>query len=79
MTNNLYVRSITYYGENRKDRRKLKIKLNTGRVITAIACQESWEQWEGNRNELCYTIDVVEAHNDWLHGGPRPYYGISDD
>lgn len=60
---NLYVRSITYYGENRKDRRKLKIKLNTGRVITAVACEESWQQWGGDKDELYASMDTVEAHN----------------
>jgi len=55
--------------------RQLRITLNTGSEITAEACHESWEQWGGIHEELCFTQSIVETHNDWLHGGELPFSG----
>jgi hypothetical protein len=67
-----YVKSITYLHENRPSQRQLKIKLSNGTTVKAEACYESWQQWGGTSAELCITMDIVEQHNDWLHGGSRP-------
>ncbi len=67
------IKRISYIGENNKSRRKLKIKLSNNRIITAEKCHESWEQWGGNTEELFLTMPIVEQHNEWLHGGNRPY------
>lgn len=66
------IRSITYLSENRPSKRELKIKLSNGTTIRACACHESWEQWGGTTEELYITMPIVEAHNEWLHGGNKP-------
>lgn len=68
----LYIRSIRYLYENRPRQRKLRLELSNGTRITAEACYESWQQWGGTTEELGVTVPIVEAHNDWLHGGSRP-------
>jgi hypothetical protein len=68
----LHVKQITYLGESRPDRRKLRLRLSNGTEISAVALYESWQQWGGTHDELCVTQPVVERHNDWLHGGERP-------
>lgn len=72
MSKETYIKSVSYLHENRKNGRELKIKLSNGTTIKACSCYESWEQWGGTRKELFITMPVVEAHNDWLHGGDRP-------
>ena len=69
----LKVKSITYLYENTPSRRKLKIKLSNSTIIYAESCYESWQQWGGTETELYITTSIVEAHNNWLHGGKRPY------
>ena len=68
-----YIKSITYLAENRVSKRQLKIKLSNGIIIRAQACYESWQQWGGTTDELNITMPIVEQHNNWLHGGDRPY------
>lgn len=73
------IRSISYLNERSKSRRQLKIRLSDGTlggtaVIRAESCEESWQQWGGTERELFITMPIVEAHNDWLHGGDRPQY-----
>ena len=64
---------ITTIGYKYHEARQLRITLNSGSVIVAEACHESWEQWGGTPDELCHTQSLVEAHNDWLHGGELPF------
>jgi hypothetical protein len=68
----MYIKSISYIGENRKNDRKLKIKLSNGSTIQAAKCYESWEQWGGTIDELRLTMPIVDSHNEWLHGGQLP-------
>jgi hypothetical protein len=67
------VKKIEYLSENRKSKRALKITLSNKTVIRAMSCHESWEQWGGTTEELYITMPIVELHNDWLHGGSKPY------
>jgi len=69
----IYIKSIKYIGENRKNSRKLKIKLSTGSTVTAESCYEGWQQYGGGEKELYVTMPIVEKHNEWLHGGERPF------
>jgi len=66
------VKKIEYLGENKPSKRALKITLSNGTKIRAEKCYESWEQWGGTQSELYISMPIVEAHNDWLHGGERP-------
>ena len=66
------IAKVQHLNEEDKDNRQLKLTLSNGRVITAEACHESWEQWGGTLAELYVTMPVVEAHNEWLHGADRP-------
>jgi hypothetical protein len=68
------IKSVQYLRENRPSKRELKIKLNNSTTVRASACHESWEQWGGTTEELYITMPFVEAHNDWLHGGSKPYF-----
>ena len=67
------VKKIEYLYENQPKRRQLKLKLSNDTAIRAEACYESWQQWGGTMEELYVTMPIVEAHNDWLHGGEKPY------
>jgi len=72
----LLVKSINYIeGENNELEisRELKIQLSNDSVVTAVACHESWEQWGGCVDDLYLTQPIVEAHNEWLHGGDLPF------
>ena len=69
---NLYIKKTQYLYENQPARRELKITLNNGTIVRAGSCHESWQQWGGTIKELWITMDTVEAHNDWLHGGEKP-------
>jgi len=71
---NTYIKSVRYLYENVPSRRQLKIKLSSGSTVTAESCYESWQQWGGTRDELYITLPIVDAHNEWLHGGERPNY-----
>ena len=51
-----------------KREREIMIILNTGTVISAAPCYESYEQWGGSIEELQITGPIVSALNDWLHG-----------
>ena len=68
----IYIKRIEYLGESQPSRRALKITLNNKTVIRVDRCWESWQQYGGTLSELAVTQPTVEAHNDWLHGGPRP-------
>lgn len=50
----------------------MKITLSNGTIVRAEACYESWQQWGGTTDELYITMELVELHNEWLHGGNRP-------
>lgn len=67
-----YIRAIRYLYEKRPRQRQLRMTLSNGTKITAEACHESWQQWGGIVEELRVTMPIVEAHNEWLHGGARP-------
>ena len=66
------IKSITLLGVNRPSRRKVKVALTNGTKITIESCHESWEQYGGNRDELCTTVPIAQRYNDWLHGGDLP-------
>ena len=68
----MYIKSIRYINQNRKNARKIKVKLNTGSTITIESCHESWQQYGGSTEELGFTVYLAESHNDWLHGGFLP-------
>ena len=68
----MYIKSVNYLNQNRKNNRKIKVKLNTGSVITIESCHESWQQYGASRDELCFTVNFAELHNEWLHGGALP-------
>jgi len=68
------IKKVEYLWEHQPKRRQLKITLSNKIVIRAESCHESWEQWGGTTNELWITMPIVEAHNEWLHGGHRPCY-----
>lgn len=72
------VKSITYLNENKKSKRELKVKLDNGTTIRIGACYESWQQWGGTTEELYVTMPIAESHNEWLHGGERPYESDDD-
>lgn len=48
--------------------RKVKVTLSNKTKITIVACQESWEQFGGTRDELWLTVPIAEKYNAWLHG-----------
>ena len=68
----IYIKSISYLYENRKDKRELKITLSNKTVVRASACYKSWRQCGGTNEELSLTVPIVDQHNEWLHGGERP-------
>ena len=72
------IKSIEYLYESKPSRRELKIKLTNRTIIHACSCYESWQQWGGSTEELYATMPTVQAHNDWLHGGERPYLACCD-
>ena len=69
---NVYVKKVQHLYENQQSRRQLKITLSNKTVIRATSCYESWQQNGGTTDELWVSMPIVEAHNDWLHGGNRP-------
>lgn len=72
--NEPYIKKIEYIGTNDgAAERLIVITLSNNTNIKATSCCESWEQWGGTTEELYVTQPIVEAHNDWLHGGELPF------
>ncbi len=63
------IKKIEYLGEKTPSQRKLKLTSSDGKITYAIASHESYMQW--GSGELKLTLPIVEAHNDWLHGGKK--------
>ena len=68
MRTNYYIRKIEFLYRNNKKKRKIKITLNNGTVITVISCYESYEQFGGCIDELRVTQPIAERYVNWLHG-----------
>jgi hypothetical protein len=68
------IKSITYLGESRSSQRQLKLRLSNGATVRAAALYESWQQWGAGESDLYITMPIVEAHNEWLHGGEWPQF-----
>ena len=67
----IYIKSISFIGENRKNKRKVKVKLSNKTTITIKSCYESWQQYGGTQDELWITVPIAEKYNEWLHGGEK--------
>jgi len=65
------IKKIEFLYENQPSRRRLKITLSNGAKIKAESCYESWQQWGGTTDDLYITMPIVEANNEWLHGGEK--------
>lgn len=72
VTGDIKITKITFFGESRPKKRKVKVKLNTGSTVTIEPCHESWEQFGGTTEELYITMPIAEKYNDWLHGEEMP-------
>lgn len=66
--NALKIKKIELVGENRPNKRKVKVTLTNGTKITIVPCHESWEQFGGTTEELRVTVPVADEYNAWLHG-----------
>ena len=62
------IKCINFIGQNRKNKRKIKVKMTSGSTITIEPCHESWEQYGGTTEELYITVPIAEEYNNWLHG-----------
>ena len=59
---------VQYVNEDDVDSRELRITLENGTEITAVACCESFEQWGGNSDEQWSALPTIEDNLDWLQG-----------
>ncbi len=68
------IQKISLLDKDDVKNREVAVTLDNGTEIHIGACHESWEQWNGTRDELYTTVDVAEHYNAWLHGGSDPGY-----
>lgn len=62
------IKNVKFQYVNVPSRRRIKVAMTSGNVITIVPCYESYEQFGGFDNELWETLPIAKKYNDWLHG-----------
>lgn len=59
---------VKYLNDSDVENRELKITLDNGTEITAVACMESFEQWGGTEDEMWSALPTIKENLAWLQG-----------